>query len=554
MHDRQTMITELCREHRKGAVIKRTQRVLEIDGRIIVPVVVDLHKKMIQAIHHSQGAFHLGVNKTNTILQKYFWFNSMEEKVAKYLRACRQCQDGKRLTFRLKPELGQTSSYSRERLRTWAMDMIHMPAGHGGKNYILTSLDLATSWIEAWPVRRATAEKVAEIMSTEIVPRYGEGLAFVVDQGKEFTAHVVRRAVDRSLSKIHYGTVYNSQSNPVERFHRTLEGVIRCLLIDRKLSFKRWPCVLPDALRTLRSAPDATTKYSPYFRVFGMEPRIQAIEWMNLKPKGGFSFADPLRPPTTRPLFPRTVDVKEQDVYPIPANTADSAKPATTGSDDSTAVPAIAQPKFVETIKQDDVHLEVTLNDHTRLLQRVPRTKEQEDKADHQRYYRQVFHLPLPENLLHLEGTPTVGCVIPQEVAQQSKDQATKEQHQRNAARQRKRFPQTGTWYPVVGELLDWKDPIDPDNPNTRKLRNPYQGPYVVLKRDVAGKTVTIKRVDAEKMIMEGKRRTVHVGQVRPTLALEFMTRPRGEDFDPCSLFEEQSSDVYATTSLTEFH
>ena len=239
MHDRQLMVTELCRAHQEGDEIKRTQRVLEIDGRVIVPVVVDLHKKIVQAIHHSQGAFHLGVNKTNIILQKYFWFNSMEDKVAKYLRACRQCQDGKRLTFRLKPELGQTSSYSRERLRTWAMDMIHMPEGHGGKSYILTCLDLATSWIEAWPIIRATAEKVAEVISTEIVPRYGEGLAFVVDQGKEFTAHVVRAAVDQSLFKIHYGTVYNFQSNPVERFHRTLEGVIRCLLIDQKLSFKK---------------------------------------------------------------------------------------------------------------------------------------------------------------------------------------------------------------------------------------------------------------------------------------------------------------------------
>ena len=72
--------------------------------------------------------------------------------------------------------------------------------------------------------------------------------------------------------------------------------------------------------------------------------------------------------------------------------------------------------------------------------------------------------------------------MIPQEVAEQSKDQAANEQHERNATRQRKRLPQTGTWYPVVGELLDWKDTIDPDNPSTHKLKNPYQGPYVVLK------------------------------------------------------------------------
>ena len=42
-----------------------------------------------------------------------------------------------------------------------------------------------------------------------------------------------------------------------------------------------------------------------------------------------------------------------------------TAVPATTGCDNPTAVPAIVQPKFVETIKHDDVHLEVTLNDHT---------------------------------------------------------------------------------------------------------------------------------------------------------------------------------------------
>ena len=181
MHNRQRMLTELCQGHNKGDCIKRNKRLLEMNGRIIVPVGVNLHQKIIQSIHHSQGAFHLGVSKTNIILQKYFWFNSMETKVAKYVKGCKQCQDGKRLTFRLKPDLGQTSSYSRERLRTWAMDMIHMPDGHGGKSYILTCLDLATSWLEAWPIRRATSEKVAEIITTEIVPRYGEGLAFVVD-------------------------------------------------------------------------------------------------------------------------------------------------------------------------------------------------------------------------------------------------------------------------------------------------------------------------------------------------------------------------------------
>ena len=32
----------------------------------------------------------------------------------------------------------------------------------------------------------------------------------------------------------------------------------------------------------------------------------------------------------------------------------------------------------------------------------------------------------------------------------------------------------------------------------------------------------------------------------------EFMTRPKGEEFDPCSLFNDQSADVYATSALVE--
>ena len=98
---------------------------------------------------------------------------------------------------------------------------------------------------------------------------------------------------------------------------------------------------------------------------------------------------------------------------------------------------------------------------------------------------------------------PVMGCLIPQEAAQMAKDEAVKKEHDRNAARQVKRFPQTGTWFPVVNELVDWKTPVDPENPSTRKMRNPYDGPYVVSRRDVAGKTVTLKRVDPETMMTD---------------------------------------------------
>ena len=83
------------------------------------------------------------------------------------------------------------------------MDVIQMPKGHMGYTYILTCLDLAMPWLEAWPLKRATADKVAEMIDFQLVPHIGEGLSFVCDQGKEFVAHDVKRAVQKTSSYIH---------------------------------------------------------------------------------------------------------------------------------------------------------------------------------------------------------------------------------------------------------------------------------------------------------------------------------------------------------------
>ena len=159
-----------------------------------------------------------------------------------------------------------------------------------------------------------------------------------------------------------------------------------------------------------------------------------------------------------------------------------------------------------------------------------------------------MFHLPTEETL-QLQGY----YVSVQEEAQKVQDEARKKLHQQNKELRKKRFPRAGTWYPIIGEMVDWREPTDPDNPDTRKMRNFYQGPYVVVNRDIPGKTVTIHKVNECTMAMEGKQRTVYVGQVRPTLAFEYLTRPRGEDLDPDQwmFFMELAKDASSYGRLT---
>ena len=103
-----------------------------------------------------------------------------------------------------------------------------------------------------------------------------------------------------------------------------------------------------------------------------------------------------------------------------------------------------------------------------------------------------------------------------------------------------------------MNELVDWKEPVDPDNPTTRKMRNPYQGPYLIIKRDLPGKTVTIQKVSLDTLEVQGKKRTVHVGQIRPTMEFEWLTRPRGDDWTPNALWTSEDNAIYTVAGLTE--
>ena len=221
------------------------------------------------------------------------------------------------------------------------------------------------------------------------------------------------------------------------------------------------------------------------------------------------------------------MDVKGQNVYPTmrkkikPKSEGDVKKTPPTEAEvqetppectpTSDADPEVIQidDKDEEEIEEDGMHAQVTFNGVTRLLARLPRTRQQEQDKNRLKLYRQVFHLPLPEGLtedtLHMQGH----YVPVQEEAQKAQDEARKKLHQQNKELRKKRFPKAGTWYPIIGEMVDWREPTDPDNPDTRKMRNFYQGPYVVFNRDIPGKTVTIHKTNECTMVMEGKQRTV---------------------------------------------
>ena len=244
------------------------------DGRKPIVVPLDICPDLIQFVHGSVGSNHAGQRKTIRTFCEHFYAPRIHEQIIKYVETCAQCQDGKRLPQRHGPGLSKTTSNITQRLSRFYVDCVKMTKGRNGHQYIFTLLDPSTRWLEAFPMRSATSQNVAQILEQHIFPRYGYHLLFVSDQGKEFTSKLLKGLMKEYGQSHYFGTAYHPNSNSVERSHRSLLDSLRAELADRSWRKEKWVDCLPRALATQRMSIDESDS-SPFSRVFGLPARTE---------------------------------------------------------------------------------------------------------------------------------------------------------------------------------------------------------------------------------------------------------------------------------------
>lgn len=110
---------------------------------------------------------------------------------------------------------------------------------------------------------------MSEIIVGEIFPRYGAPEQLVMDNSSENVNQVMRETLGE-LNIQHITTSpYHPQSNAkVERFHRTLADVLAKLAEHNR---ENWDLFLTQALAAVRFSVNETTKFSPYYLVYGQD-------------------------------------------------------------------------------------------------------------------------------------------------------------------------------------------------------------------------------------------------------------------------------------------
>ncbi len=168
------------------------------------------------------------------------------------------------------------------------VDIIKFPRSYSGNQYAVVFVDYLTKWPEVFPTSDQTALTIAKLLVEEVISRHGVPAELLSDRGAAFLSTLVREMCE--LMGIHRlnTTAYHPQTDGlVERFNRTLTNMLS-KRVER--NGKDWEAQLPFVLFAYRASLQESTRESPFFLMYGRDPRLPTE--LAMEPAKTRSFVD----------------------------------------------------------------------------------------------------------------------------------------------------------------------------------------------------------------------------------------------------------------------
>src|SRR4051812_18974833 len=142
----------------------------------------------------------------------------------------------------------------------------------GGRTHLLVVVDKFTKWIEAVPITSSTALTAVNFIKS-IIFRFGVPHNIITNNGTNFIAAEFQNLCQELGIKINYASVAHPKSNDqVEKANDLVcGGIQKRLLAPLEQAPGNWVEELPAVLWSLRTTPNSSTQYTPFFMVYGAE-------------------------------------------------------------------------------------------------------------------------------------------------------------------------------------------------------------------------------------------------------------------------------------------
>ena len=236
----------------------------DVVDQLILPQ--ELRRNTMYSAHEEMN--HQGVEKTAWIIRSRFYWPGMYKDIRKHVEGCIRCKLNRPQE---RHTLGGHLTASRP-LEVLALDFIKLDAAGNGAEYALVMTDVFTKFTQVVDTKSMEAKVVAQKLIDNWFKRFGVPERIHSDQGRSFEAKIIENLcelyeIDKSRT-----TAYHPQGNgQCEKFNQTL---IRMLSLLPEQEKKRWPQHLGSVTEAYNNTPHSTTGASPFYLMFGREPKI----------------------------------------------------------------------------------------------------------------------------------------------------------------------------------------------------------------------------------------------------------------------------------------
>ena len=253
---------------------------LLLKGRVVVPK--SLRPSFLVMAHVVTGA-HQGIAQTTRRLQSFIW-RDMTKDIRNTVTNCITCHSNKEIVKRYQPTLLERLTVPYQAMVEICMDMVGpiAPVTERGNRFILVLICSVTRWIEAFPMKDASATTVANIVVKDFICRHGAPVRFLTDNGSNFTAEVVAEVNKIFRIQHHRAPPYSPfVCGKVERSNGMIMTMLARLCVDCP---QNWDELLPFVLFAHRTAVSRATDVSPYEMMFGRNANtpMEATLWAGI--------------------------------------------------------------------------------------------------------------------------------------------------------------------------------------------------------------------------------------------------------------------------------
>ncbi|GFW98265.1 transposon Tf2-8 polyprotein [Trichonephila clavipes] len=225
-------------------------------GELRVYITRSLRKAIMKEFHDLLLTGHLGKRKTYLKLRDTCYFPYMRKYIFQYVSTC-----DRRQKFNYKNTLPAgllipiVSNYPDEIVTLDLLDPY--PASRSERyRFLLVITDHFTKWSELFPLRKASAESIANALFVNYISRYGAPISLISDNGPQFISEVFEHLSHRFDIKHMKTVTYRPQANLTERVNRNLVQVIACFV---KENHENWDRFLHEFAFALRTSVNETT-------------------------------------------------------------------------------------------------------------------------------------------------------------------------------------------------------------------------------------------------------------------------------------------------------